>query len=32
MQEVLSIKKNIIKFDRATKNKDIEEILNSRFS
>jgi len=31
MQELLSIKGNLIKFDPSSKNKDIEEILASRF-
>jgi len=31
MQQKQSIKDNIIKYDRTTLNKDIEEVINSRF-
>lgn len=31
MQEKISIKDNIIKYDRSTLNKDIEEVINARF-
>lgn len=31
MQEKLSVKWSIVKYDRSTLNKDIEEIINNRF-
>jgi single-stranded-DNA-specific exonuclease len=31
MQEKISIKDNIIKYDRSTLEKDIEEVINARF-
>jgi len=31
MEQKLSIKENIIKFDRSTLIKDIEEVINARF-